>query len=218
MNTTEKFVQRLTTAASSSELLQPETLAYRGLLWRTSPRVLYLINILRCLVAVATVREAHLTPVSLYMCPFFISVTPLARVSGLKLLRTWQNIESFGHMLRSSQYSYVIQKIYFQFFQNSLLVYRMVRSACNPRNGQRERLAVHIMGQPIYNHQILPLLKLLSDEHLHGTQLSSHLLPIIYPHTPSINVFLTNFPIMVFASPLQSSQPIGSWLYKPSHI
>lgn len=118
------------------------------------------------------------------------------------------------------QYSYVIQKIYFQFFQNSLLIYRMVRSACNPRNGQRERLAVHIMGQPIYNHQILPLLKLLSDEHLHGTQLSSHLLPIIYPQTPSINVFLTNFPIMVFASPLQSSQPIGysSWFYKSSHI
>lgn len=152
-----------------------------------------------------------------YMCPFFIPVTPLARVSGPKLLRTWQNIESFGHMLRSS-----IAMSYrrFQFFQNSLLIYRMVRSACNPRNDQRERLAVHIMGQPIYNHQILPLLKLLSDEHLHGTQLSSHLLPIIYPHAPSINVFLTNFPIMVFASPLQSSQPIGysSWLYKQSHI
>lgn len=60
-----------------------------------------LMNMLRFQVAVAAVREAQLTSVS-YICPFFISVIPLARVSGPKLLRTWQNIESFGHMLRSS--------------------------------------------------------------------------------------------------------------------
>lgn len=89
INTPDKFVQRLTTAASSSKLLQPETLAYRGLLWRTSPHVLYLMNMLRFQVAVAAVREAYLTPVSLYMCPFFISVIQLARVSEPKLLRTW---------------------------------------------------------------------------------------------------------------------------------
>lgn len=49
------------------------------------------------------------------------------------------------------------------------------------------------------------------DEHLYGTQVSSHSLPIWrdLSNTSSPDVFLTNFPIMLFRSPWPCSQSIG---------
>jgi hypothetical protein len=89
-------------------------------------------------------------------------------------------------------------------------------SSSNDRDGWRKSLTVHLIVELHISWSHLFVGIYMGHKYLHIFCPFGE----IYPHTSSPNVFLTNFPMVIFTNPWPSSQSIGysPWVIEQSHI